>query len=44
MLKKDLVALTPPMGFNSYDCYATTANEKNILDNANYMAKNLLPF
>ncbi len=39
--KKDLFALTPPMGWNSWDCYAATVNEEQLLSNAQYMAKNL---
>ncbi|OPJ58044.1 glycoside hydrolase family 27 protein [Clostridium oryzae] len=39
--KKDYVALTPPMGWNSWDCYAATVNEEQLLGNAKYMEKYL---
>lgn len=32
---------TPPMGWNSWDCYGTAVNEEIVLANAEYMAKNL---
>lgn len=38
---KDQVALTPPMGWNSWDCYAATVNEEQLLGNAAYMAEHL---
>ncbi len=41
MLKKDLVALTPPMGWNSWDCYGASINEEELLANARYMEKHL---
>lgn len=44
MKVKDNCALTPPMGWNSWDCYAATVNEEQLLRNAEYMQKNLLPF
>jgi hypothetical protein len=31
------------MGWNSWDCYAATVNEEQLLRNAEYMQKNLLP-
>jgi len=34
-------ALTPPMGWNSWDCYGPTVNESEVKANADYMAKNL---
>src|ERR1039458_8932348 len=34
-------AATPPMGWNSWDCYGTTVTEEEVLANAAYMAKNL---
>lgn len=40
-LDKDLCALTPPMGWNSYDYYDTTVNEEQVKANADYMAKHL---
>ncbi len=34
-------APTPPMGWNSWDCYGAAVNEEQLLANADYMAKNL---
>jgi len=34
-------AATPPMGWNSWDCYGTTVTEAEVRANADYMAKNL---
>ncbi len=34
---------TPPMGWNSWDCYGTTVTEAEVLDNATFMARHLLP-
>ncbi len=38
------IASTPPMGWNSWDCYAATVNEEQLLGNAEYMAKHLKRF
>lgn len=38
------VAKTPPMGWNSWDCYGASVTESDILGNANYMAKHLKEF
>lgn len=35
------VAQTPPMGWNSWDCYGTTVTEAEVRANADYMAKHL---
>jgi hypothetical protein len=35
---------TPPMGWNSWDCYGPTVTEAEVKANANYMASNLLKF
>ena len=35
------LALTPPMGWNSWDCYGAAVNEEQLLANADYMAENL---
>ena len=35
---------SPPMGWNSWDCYGTTVTEAEVLANADYMATHLLPF
>lgn len=40
-MNKNSFAVTPPMGWNSYDYYDTTVNEEQIKANADYMAKNL---
>jgi len=40
-MKKDTFALRPPMGWNSYDYYDTTVDEKAVKANADYMAANL---
>lgn len=40
-MKKDLVAGTPPMGWNSWDCYGAGVNEEQLLGNAQYMAEHL---
>lgn len=42
--KKNARALTPPMGWNSYDYYNTSADEEDVKRNAEYMAKNLKQF
>ena len=34
-----MVAKYPPMGWNSWDCYGAAVNEKQVRDNADYMAK-----
>src|SRR5438477_2834374 len=34
-------APTPPMGWNSWDCFGGTVTEKDVLANADYMAKHL---
>jgi len=44
MNDKNLNALQPPMGWNSWDCYAANVTEKQLLANAAYMQKYLLPF
>ena len=44
MYNKNLVAPTPPMGWNSYDYYNTFVTEDQIRINAQYMAKNLKNF
>jgi alpha-galactosidase len=36
-------ATTPPMGWNSWDCYGTTVTEAEVLANADFMAEHLLP-
>jgi hypothetical protein len=34
----------PPMGWNSWDCYGTTVTEAEVLANADFMARHLLPY
>ena len=40
-MNKNDFAVTPPMGWNSYDYYDTTVTEAQVKANADYMAKNL---
>ena len=40
-MNKNTFALTPPMGWNSYDYYDTTVNEEQVKANADYMAAHL---
>ena len=40
-MDKNLCAPTPPMGWNSWDCYGASVNEEQLLANARYMAENL---
>ncbi|GFR39540.1 alpha-galactosidase [Insulibacter thermoxylanivorax] len=37
-------ALTPPMGWNSWDCYGASVREDEVRGNAEYMAKHLKPY
>ena len=37
-----LLAETPPMGWNSWDCYGPTVTEDEVKDNADYMSENLI--
>ncbi len=41
---KNKAALTPPMGFNTWDCYGAGVNEAQLLAIAAYMRDHLLPF
>ncbi len=41
MYEKDRAALTPPLGWNSWDCYGPAVNEEQLLANARYMAEYL---
>lgn len=34
-------ANTPPLGWNSWDCFGAAVNEEQLIDNADYMAKHL---
>ena len=40
-MDKNRFAMTPPMGWNSYDYYDTTVNEEQVKANADYMAAHL---
>ncbi len=40
-MSKNKFAKTPPMGWNSWDCYGAAVNEEQLLGNAEYMAKYL---
>ena len=39
---KEEVALTPPMGWNSYNCFGAAVIENEVRANAEFMAKNLI--
>ena len=39
-----MIAKTSPMGWNSWDCYGPSVDEKTVRANADYMAKNLKQF
>ncbi len=38
---RDTLALRPPMGWNSYDCFGSMVTEEEVRENAKYMALNL---
>ncbi len=38
------LALTPPMGWNSWDCFGPSVHEDEVKANADYMAQHLLKF
>jgi alpha-galactosidase len=40
----DILALTPPMGWNSYDAFGDNVVESEVLANARYVAEKLQPF
>ncbi len=40
-MDKNRVALSPPMGFNTWDCYGAAVNEEQLLANAHFQAENL---
>ncbi len=40
-MDKNKVALTPPMGWNSWDCYGAAVNEEQLIGNAEYMRDKL---
>ena len=39
-----MIAKTPPMGWNSWDCYGPAVDEATVRANAEFMAKNLKPY
>ncbi|MGZ3755987.1 MAG: glycoside hydrolase family 27 protein [Mucilaginibacter sp.] len=39
--QKQTLAATPPMGWNSYNCFGSAVHENEVRANAQYMAKNL---
>lgn len=41
---KNTVAQTPPMGWNSWDCYGASVTEAEVRGNAEYMAAHLKPY
>jgi len=43
-MEKNKCALTPPMGWNSWDCYGASVKEDEVIGNAEYMAKYLKEF
>lgn len=43
-MDKNNFAVTPPMGWNSYDYYDTTVTEEQVKANADYMAEHLKPY
>jgi alpha-galactosidase len=43
-MTKDAFAVTPPMGWNSWDCYGAAVREEEIRGNAEYMTEHLKSF
>ena len=43
-MKLKNIATTPPIGWNSWDCYGATVREDEVMGNAEYMAKHLLDY
>ena len=42
--ESQMTAQTPPMGWNSWDCYGAAVTEEQVLGNARYMAERLKPY
>jgi hypothetical protein len=42
--QKKVSPLTPPMGWNSYNCFGSAVHENEVKANADYMAKYLKPY
>ncbi|MFJ6376103.1 alpha-galactosidase [Pseudarthrobacter oxydans] len=38
------LARTPPMGWNSWDCFGSTVTESEVIENAEFMAEHLAPY
>jgi alpha-galactosidase len=43
-MKHHTFAKTPPMGWNSWDCYGATVTEDEVKGNADYVAEHLKPY
>ncbi len=43
-MNKNACAMTPPMGWNSWDCYGASVTEEHLRGNAEYMAKYMKAF
>ncbi len=43
-MNKNLFAMRPPMGWNSYDYYDTNVTEAEVLENARFLAEHLKPY
>jgi hypothetical protein len=43
-MSRKTIAQTPPMGWNSFDAYATNVDEAQVRGNAEYMAENLADY
>ena len=41
-MDKNLFAVNPPMGWNSWDCYGASVTEEDLIRNADSMAGNTL--
>lgn len=39
-MKNDFIK-TPPMGWNSWDCYGASVTEEEVRENAKFMSENL---
>jgi len=42
--QKASTSVTPPMGWNSYNCFGSAVHENEVKENASYMAKYLKPY
>lgn len=40
-MNKQQIAATPPLGWNSWDCYGASVTERDVRGNADYMAENM---